>query len=346
MVYDDLIKVQHVRSQRPQVHRPFTPSLSASIYGCGHFFIHQTSWLCETFYSPSQMAEYGHQMSLKTDVHAHAHTHTHTQTKTHVAKSMLAHQAECVSVCVFDSERKWMLGAQLPIVSGRRQSCYMIRCGGWSLSVSPSACYRDDKSWPFSVSAGDVHVMSVQTNGMSVCVYVFVFWGEQLSGPGSLSLGSIFPAWPAGPYTHTHTHTHTNTQMQSDWRYGQWRRIYVAVCKWKVSLSYLKEAANNMLLPIVFIRQRCIRVMLVAAYVASSAAKMCSSRGTDVWKAYVLLTPHHQTFFIFTPTDAASHHVNWGNLEDFMQLLHTKYDPITLNRLMCDSHWTEWDQMC
>lgn len=135
-------------------------------------------------------------------------------------------------------------------------------------------------------------------------------------------------------------------QMQSDWRYGQWRRIYVAVCKWKVSLSYLKEAANNMPLPIVFIRQRCIRVILVAAYVASSAAKMCSLRGTDVWKAYVLLTPHHQTFFIFTPTDAASHHVNWGNLEDFMQLLHTKYDPITLNRLMCDSHWTEWDQMC
>lgn len=142
----------------------------------------------------------------------------HTWRK-HVGKFMLIHFPAW--------ETKQMRAVQLWFQ--RSSSCYMIRCGGWSSSASPSVYYRGNRIWflsPFSVSP--VTFMSRRWDWrtkQTVCE-------EQLSGPGSLSLRiSLFSVtrWPC-----THTGGFLLTQPPS------------LLCRyWKRNGTYMNNITNK-----------------------------------------------------------------------------------------------------
>lgn len=104
--------------------------------------------------------------------------------------------------CLHDSQK---VNARCMSIRKKLSSCTVIRCGGQSSSVSPSACYSGDRSWalsPFSVTHNNAYVrvrgLTVRTN--STCAWVCVcVLGERLSRPDSLSLRISFfckVCWP------------------------------------------------------------------------------------------------------------------------------------------------------
>ena len=177
-----------------------------------HFIIsckcRQLPWLPATSNPTTGMAEYGHEMSLD----------AHTQTNKDTCWEVSVHPSHQVCVRVWQWKKVNAPSLAL-IVSEKLCSCYMIRCGGWSLSVSPSACCCDDRNWalPLLVS-GQATSVSCQSS-VCVCVCVCLFYGgNSWVALAVCPLGSAFPLWPADPpppHTHTHTNSHAHACLHS-----------------------------------------------------------------------------------------------------------------------------------
>ena len=174
-----------------------------------HFIIsckcRQLPWLPATSNPTTGMAEYGHEMSLD----------AHTQTNKDTCWEVSVHPSHQVCVRVWQWKKVNAPSLAL-IVSEKLCSCYMIRCGGWSLSVSPSACCCDDRNWalPLLVS-GQATSVSCQSS-VCVCVCVCVcFMGGTAEWPWqSVPWDQPFLYDLLIPPTHTHKLTCTRVFAQ------------------------------------------------------------------------------------------------------------------------------------